>query len=216
MKKAAGNTKNRKKQAGDALVCFFYADLFFRLADRLIARLANSFDNLAERAVVGAHGFEALTGDFTGIADDDERIGVFLADDLADAEHLKATHGAEEHFAVLLQIAAAGLEKRQAAVHLLDDAVGNDIVFLGHNEEHFAVARICAVQNCIDDFCRYKNDDARVHGAFNALIYDGGKQHDAAVYGKHQLAHGKMAQAMIEQTRDHVRAAGRGTAHKDE
>ena len=74
MKKAAGNTKNRKKQAGDALVCFFYADLFFRLADRLIARLANSFDNLAERAVVGAHGVEALTGDFTGIADDDDLL----------------------------------------------------------------------------------------------------------------------------------------------
>ena len=92
---------------------------------------------------------------------------------------LQATHGAEQHLAVLLQIAAAGLEKRQAAVHLLDDAVGNDIVFMVHNEEHFAVARICAVQNCIDDFCRYKNDDTRVHGAFNALIYDSGKQHDA-------------------------------------
>ena len=72
------------------LSAFFYADLFFRLADRLIARLANSFDNLAERAVVGAHGFEALTGDFTGIADDDERIGIFLADDLTDAEHFKS------------------------------------------------------------------------------------------------------------------------------
>ena len=95
MKKAAGNTKNRKKQAGDALVCFFYADLFFRLADRLIARLSNSFGKLAGRAVVGTNVLEALAGDFTGIADDDERIGVFLTDDLTDAEHFKATHGAE-------------------------------------------------------------------------------------------------------------------------
>lgn len=65
--KAAGNTKNRGKSRQAMRLSAFSMRIYsFGSLTGLIARLANSFDNLAERAVVGAHGFEALTGDFTG------------------------------------------------------------------------------------------------------------------------------------------------------
>ena len=93
-------------------------------------------------------------------------------------------------------------------------------VFVSGNDPEAAkyVGLLAVSLNSIKQYYDEKYDRSNFikNGAFNALIYDGGKQHDAAVYGKHQLAHGKMAQAMIEQTCDHVRAAGRGTAHKDE
>ena len=86
--------------------------------------------DLPERAVVGAHRLEALAGDLARVADDDERIGIDFADDLADAEHLEAAHRAEEQLALLLQVPAARLQERDAAVEVVQDALGDLVLYL--------------------------------------------------------------------------------------
>ena len=81
-----------------------------------------------------AERLEAAAEDLLGRGDDDEGVGVFLADEGLELGHFGDGDGDHQDLAVLLGVHAAAVQGGDAAAQVLEDAVGDGLGLAGDDE----------------------------------------------------------------------------------